>query len=66
MSNTIELRKKITKYQGTPGSEPTIEETWQYRTKDIIIGVLGISLGVWTDWTDIEEVTVVVNINTNI
>lgn len=33
-------------------------ERWQVRTKDIIIAVLGVSLGVWSDWQDINVLVV--------
>lgn len=33
-------------------------ERWQVRTKDIIIAVLGVSLGVWSDWQDINTLIV--------
>lgn len=31
----------------------------QFRTKDIIIGVLGVSLGIWSDWQDFDGLEVV-------
>ena len=31
----------------------------QFRTKDVIIGVLGVTLGVWSDWQDLDAVEVV-------
>ena len=33
-------------------------ERWQIRTKDIIIAVLGISLGTWSPWQDINVLVV--------
>lgn len=33
-------------------------ERWQCRTKDIIIAVLGVSLGVWSDWQEINTLVV--------
>lgn len=31
----------------------------QFRTKDVILGVLGVSLGVWSDWEDFDAIEVV-------
>lgn len=33
-------------------------ERWQVRTKDVVIAVLGVSLGVWSDWQDINVLVV--------
>lgn len=50
-SNTIEFRYvKLQLANGTP-----VGEKWQYRTKDTVINILGVSLGSWSDWTDTES-----------
>lgn len=56
MSNTLELRKVIRTKNDEPGSAKV--ETWEYRTKDVIISILGVDLSSWTAWTPIETVTV--------
>jgi len=53
-SNIIEFRI----VQTLAPNGQVIGERWQCRTKDIIIAVLGISLGVWSDWQDINQVVV--------
>jgi len=30
----------------------------QFRTKDVILGVLGVTLGVWSDWQDFDGLEV--------
>lgn len=49
-SNIIEFRV----VQTLAPNGQVIGERWQCRTKDIIIAVLGVSLGVWSDWQDIN------------
>lgn len=56
MSNTIEFRQVIVKKNTDPGSGETI--TWEYRTKDTIISILGVSLSSWSDWTRVESVVI--------
>lgn len=53
-SNTIEFRIVQTL---APNGQIT-GERWQCRTKDTILSVLGVSLGTWSDWQEIN-VTVV-------
>lgn len=65
MANHIRFRKVKYRIWGSPGSEPTEQEVLEYQAKDIIIGVLGVSLGTWSDWTPIQEVTVVVDVDSN-
>lgn len=57
-SNTIEFRYcKLQLADGTPAGEK-----WQYRTKNTIINILGVSLGSWSDWTDVEAEVVAVTV----
>lgn len=53
-SNTIEFRIVQTV---APNGQVT-GERWQCRTKDVLISVLGLNLGTWSQWQDIN-VTVV-------
>lgn len=48
-SNTIQFRWAVKWLDGQP-----IDSRLQVRTKDTVIGVLGVSLGSWSDWEDIE------------
>lgn len=43
MANHIQLRRVITKANMEAGSGE--HETWEYRTKDVDISILGVSLG---------------------
>ncbi len=66
MSNTLELRKVIVRtIPGTGGGTYTEQETWEYRARDVVIELLGVSLGGWSPWTRIESTTVVVDQNGN-
>lgn len=58
MANHIEMRKVKIITNDPNGGQPTEQESWEYRTRDILISLLGTSLGVWTDWTRIETITV--------
>lgn len=58
MASHIELRKVKIFTTDPNGGPVTEQESWEYRTKDILISVLGISLGSWTDWMRIETITV--------
>lgn len=53
-SNVIEFRWAVKKLaDGT-----VIDSRLQVRTKDVVIAVLGVSLGVWSEWEDIETAVV--------
>ena len=53
-SNVIQFRWAIKRMaDGT-----IIDQRLQVRTKDVVIAVLGVSLGVWSDWQDIETAVV--------
>lgn len=49
-SNLIEFRI----VQTVAPNGQVVGERWQVRTKDIIIAVLGISLGTWSPWQEIN------------
>lgn len=53
MANHLELRKVIVKANTENGTAE--RETWEYRTKDVVISILGVSLGAWSPWTRIES-----------
>lgn len=53
-SNVIQFRWAVKRLpDGT-----IIDQRLQVRTKDVVIAVLGVSLGVWSDWQDIESAVV--------
>ena len=53
-SNVIQFRWAIKRMpDGT-----IIDQRLTVRTKDVVIAVLGVSLGVWSDWQDIEAAVV--------
>lgn len=49
-SNTIEFRYAIKK----DSTGKVIDQRLQFRTRDTLITVLGVSLATWSDWRDIE------------
>lgn len=53
-SNTLEIRRVMQKEILADGNVSYFENL-QYRTKDVIIGVLGVSLGVWSDWQSLDR-----------
>lgn len=66
MANHVEFRKVKYLHWGTPGSTPTEQEVLEYRAKDIIISLLGVSLGTWSNWTPIQDVTIIVDVDSNV
>jgi hypothetical protein len=38
------------------GQKPIVTYVRQYRRKEVIISILGVSLSVWSDWEDIPVV----------
>lgn len=64
MSATVEFRKikRMVNNELVPTGWYIGQEIVQFRTKQVIIGVLGVSLSSWSDWQDIPEL--LVNIET--
>lgn len=64
MSATVEFRKikRMVNNELVPTGWYIGQEIVQFRTKRVIIGVLGVSLSDWSDWQDIPEL--LVNIET--
>lgn len=56
-SNILELR--IARKWNDPSQTVKNDEKVQFRTKDVVISILGVSLGAWSDWQDLEGVEVV-------
>ena len=57
-SNVIQFRWAIKRMaDGT-----IIDQRLQVRTKDVVIAVLGVSLGIWSEWQDIETAVVEVTV----
>ena len=57
MSNVIEFREVQRRTSNGQGVS-TIETWWEYRTKDVIIAVLGVSLSSWSDWQRVDTIRV--------
>lgn len=56
-SNIIQFR--IVRKWNEPEAVVLNDIRIQFRTKDVILGVLGVSLGVWSDWQDFDALEVV-------
>lgn len=56
-SNTIEFR--IARKWKDASQTVKTDERLQFRTKNTIIAVLGVSLSTWSDWQDFDAVEVV-------
>lgn len=56
-SNVIEFRI-VRKW--TDASKTTkVDERIQFRTKDVLLSILGVSFGVWSDWQDFDAIEIV-------
>lgn len=69
MSNVIQLRRVITRIDnssGGGGAGVTETESFEYKTRDVVINLLGVSLGTESDWLPISTVTVVKDRDGNI
>jgi len=56
-SNVIEFR--LVRKWNDASQTVKNDERLQFRTKDVIIGVLGVNLGVWSDWQDFDALQVI-------
>lgn len=56
-SNILELR--MVRRWADSDKQVKTDERIQFRNKDVVIAVLGISLGSWSPWQDLEAVEVV-------
>lgn len=56
-SNTLEIRRVM--QREVSNGNVSYYENLQYRTKDIIIAVLGVSLGTWSDWQSLQRVDLI-------
>ena len=56
-SNVIEFR--VVRKWNEPEAIVLNDIRVQFRTKDVIIGLLGVTLGVWSEWQDFDALTVV-------
>lgn len=56
-SNIIEFR--LVRKWNEPEAIVLNDQRLQFRTKDVIIGVLGVTLGVWSEWQDFDALAVV-------
>lgn len=52
MANHIEFREVQRRVNGD--GMKTEETWWEYRTKDVLISLLGVSLGSWSDWQRVD------------
>lgn len=56
-SNIIEFR--LVRKWNEPQAITLNDQRLQFRTKDVVISILGVSLGVWSDWQDFDALEVV-------
>ena len=56
-SNIIEFR--LVRKWNDASKTTQNDERLQFRTKDVVISVLGVSLGVWSDWQDFDALEVI-------
>lgn len=56
-SNIIEFR--LVRKWNEPEAIVLNDIRVQFRTKDVIIGLLGVTLGTWSEWQDFDALTVV-------
>jgi hypothetical protein len=56
-SNIIEFR--IARKWNDESQTIKNDERLQFRTKDVIISVLGVSLGSWSEWKDFDALEIV-------
>lgn len=56
-SNIIEFR--MVRKWNEPAAITLNDLRIQFRTKDVVISILGVSLGVWSDWQDLDAIEVV-------
>lgn len=56
-SNIIEFR--LVRKWNEPAAINLNDTRLQFRTKDVVISVLGVSLGVWSSWQDFDSIEVV-------
>lgn len=52
-SNTLEIRRVM--QREVVNGQVSYFENLQYRTKDVVIAVLGVSLGSWSAWQSIPR-----------
>lgn len=56
-SNIIEFR--IVRKWNDASQTARNDERIQFRTKDVVISILGVSLGVWSEWQDLDAIEVI-------
>lgn len=56
-SNIIEFR--IVRKWNDASQTVRNDQRIQFRTKDVVISILGVSLGVWSEWQDFDALEVV-------
>lgn len=56
-SNTLEIRRVM--QREVVNGQTSYYENLQYRTKDTIISILGVSLGSWSDWQSLERIDLI-------
>lgn len=52
-SNTLQIRRVM--QREVIDGQVSYFENLQYRTKDVVIAVLGVSLGAWSDWQSLDR-----------
>lgn len=56
-SNIIEFR--IVRRWQDAGKTVKTDERIQFRTKDVVLSVLGVSFGTWSEWEDFDGLDIV-------
>ena len=52
-SSTLQIRRVM--QREVENGQVSYFENLQYRTKDVVIAVLGVSLGAWSDWQSLDR-----------
>ena len=53
-SNTLQVRRVMQREVDADGNA-SFHETLQFRTRDVLVAVLGVSLGSWSAWQSIPR-----------
>lgn len=56
-SNTLQIRRVM--QREVIDGQVSYFENLQYRTKDVVIAVLGVSLGTWSAWQSLDRIDLI-------
>lgn len=57
-SNVLQIRRVMQRETGADG-KVSFFENLQYKTKDVVVSILGVSLGTWSAWQSIPRADLV-------